>query len=72
MVQVPLAMNVAVVPEIVQMPVVVEVKLTAKPDVAVAESVSGVPTVCVAIAGKLIVCGLPLTWTLCGTIVAAA
>jgi len=55
MVQVPLAMNVAVVPETVQTLVVVDVNVTASPDVAVAERVSGVPTVCAEIAGKLIV-----------------
>jgi len=72
MVQVPLAMNVAVVPETVQTLVVVDVKATASPDVAVADSVNGVPTVCAEIAEKLIVCDLPFTWMFCGTIVAAA
>ena len=56
MVQAPEAMNVAVVPETVHMLVVVEVKLTARPELAVAESVSGVPTVCDAIVGKVMVC----------------
>ncbi len=55
MVQVPDAMNVAVVPETVQTPVVVEVKVTAKPELAVFESVSGVPTVCEGIAAKVMV-----------------
>lgn len=56
MVQVPEAMNVAVALEIVQMPVVVEVKVTAKPELAVAESVSGAPTVCVPGLAKVMVC----------------
>jgi hypothetical protein len=55
-VQVPEAINVAVVPERVQTLVVVEVKVTAKPELAVAVSVSGYPTVCVVGALKLIVC----------------
>ncbi len=41
---VPEAINVAVVPETVQMVCVADVKVTAKPEVDVAESVSGVPT----------------------------
>jgi hypothetical protein len=45
MVQAPAAMNVAVVPETVQTEDAVETKLTAKPELAEAESVSGVPTV---------------------------
>ena len=36
--------------------VVFDVKLTASPELAVAESVSGVPTVCVPGLGKLMVC----------------
>ena len=56
MVQVPEAINVAVVPETVQMPVVVDVKVTASPELAVAESVRGVPTVCVPGLAKLMVC----------------
>ena len=60
MVQVPEAMNVAVVPETVQMLVVVDAKPTARPELAVAESVSGVPTVCVGIAGKVMVCAARL------------
>ena len=54
-VQVPAAMNVAVAPDTVQTPVVVEVKLTAKPELAVAESVSGVPTFCEGGAAKVMV-----------------
>ena len=65
-------MNVAVVPETVHTLVVVDVKLIARPEVAVADSVRGVPTVCAAIVGKLIVCALPFTAKLCGTMVAAA
>ena len=45
MVQVPEAMKLAVVPETVQTEGVVEAKLTVRPEVADAESVSGVPTV---------------------------
>lgn len=62
-VQVPEAINVAVVPETVQMPVVVEVKVTARPEVDVAESASGVPTVWAEIARKVIVCGASVTET---------
>ena len=64
-VQVPEAINVAVVPETVHMLVVVEVKLTARPELAVAESVSGVPTVCAAIVGKVMVCASSFTVKLC-------
>ena len=56
MVQVPEAMNVAVVPETVQTLVVVEVKLTVRPELAVAESVSGVPTVWAPGLAKVMVC----------------
>jgi hypothetical protein len=63
MVQAPEDMNVAVAPETVQTFVVVEVKLTAKPEVAVAESVNGVPTVCVGIAPKVMVCVASVTVT---------
>jgi hypothetical protein len=72
MVQVPLATNVAVVPVTVQMVLVTEVKVTGKLEVAVAESVSGVPTVCADIGLKVMVCGLPFTVMFCGTIGAAA
>lgn len=54
--QVPEAIKVAIVPETVQMPVVVEVKLTARPEEDVAESVSGEPTVWAEIGAKVIVC----------------
>ena len=40
-VQVPTVTNVTVVPETVQMPVVAEVKVTARPEVAVALRVTG-------------------------------
>ena len=65
MVQVPEAMNVAVVPETVQTEVVVDVKLTVRPELAVAESASGVPTVCAGIVGKVTVCASPFTVKLC-------
>ncbi len=45
MVQVPAAPNAAVVPETVQTLGVVEAKETARPELAVAESASGAPTV---------------------------
>jgi len=72
MVHVPVAMKFAVVPETVQTLVVVEAKLTAKPELAVAESVSGVPTVWGLGAAKVMVCALPLTVKLCVTTGAAA
>jgi hypothetical protein len=53
------------VPETVQILVVVEVKLTVRPDVAVAESDSGVPTVCVPGLAKVMVCEPVLTVKLC-------
>lgn len=56
MVQVPAAINVAVVPETVQMLVVVDVKVTAKPELAVAESDSGTPTVWVPGFVKVMAC----------------
>jgi hypothetical protein len=65
-------MNVAVVPETMQTPVVVEVNVTPRPDVAVAESVSGVPTVCVPGFAKVMVCASAFTVKLCGTVEAAA
>jgi hypothetical protein len=69
---VPVATNVAVVPFTVQTVVVVDAKLTASPEVAVAVSGSVVPIVCVPIVGKVIVCGWPATLKLCVTGVAAA
>jgi hypothetical protein len=73
MMQAPAATNVAVVLETVQILVVVEVKVTARPEVAVAESVSGVPTVWVAISLKMMLCaiGTALTVKLCETMAAA-
>jgi hypothetical protein len=68
-------MNAAVVPLTVQTPVVVEAKETVRPELAVAESVRGVPTVCVPGLLKAIVCdvrGAALTVKLCETGVAAA
>ena len=72
MVQVPAARKVAVVPETVQTLAVVEVKLTGRPELAVALSVSGVPTVCAPGLAKVIVCDVRFTVKLCATIVAAA
>ena len=48
--------KVAVVPLTVQTLVVCEVKLTGNPELAVATSVSGVPTVCAPGLAKVIVC----------------
>jgi len=59
-VQVPAVRNVAVVPLTVQVLVVCEAKLTVKPELAVATSVSGVPTVCVPGLLNVIVCGVRL------------
>jgi hypothetical protein len=58
---------VAVVPETVQTEEVVDAKVTPKPELAVAESVSGVPTVCVEIVLKVMVCDSPLTEKFCET-----
>jgi len=57
-VQVPAVRKVAVVPETVQTDCVVEAKLTARPEVAVAVNVSDVPTVCVAGVAKEMVCAV--------------
>ena len=72
MVQVPEAINVAVVPETVQMPVVAELNATVSPLVLDAESVSGVPTVCAPGLAKVMVCASPFTVKLSETEVAAA
>jgi hypothetical protein len=48
-----------------------DAKLTARPEVDVAESVSVLPAVCVAIVGKVIVCVSPSTLKLWGTLAAA-
>jgi hypothetical protein len=71
MVQVPAIRNVAVVPDTPQTVAVVDVKATANPELAVAARVSGVPTVCVAMAAKVMLCGFPFTVKLCETGVAA-
>ena len=66
--QVPAVSNEAFVPATVQMDGVVEAKLTVRPEVAVALSVSCVRAYCVPVmAGKLIVCGLMCTTKLCET-----
>jgi hypothetical protein len=67
-----LATNVDIAPLTVQMLLVFEAKLTAKLEVAVADSVSGVPTVCVPGALNVIVCGSAFTVKLRETGVAAA
>jgi hypothetical protein len=72
MVHVPEAINVAVVPETVQTLAVVEAKVTPRPDVAVAKSASGAPTVCVPGFANAMVCASAFTVKLCGTIEAAA
>ena len=72
MVQIPEAMKVAVVPETVQTDAVVEAKLTAKPELAVATIARGVPTVCVLGALKVMVCAPMVTAKLCNTGAAAA
>ena len=72
MVQVPMAIIEAVVPDTVQMLVVCELKLTARPEEAEAESASGVPTVCAPGLLKVMVCVARLTAKLCETDVAAA
>jgi len=71
---VPALRNDAVAPLTVQTLVVVEAKLTVRPEVDVAERVSGVPTVCVAGVLKVMVCDSSAAFTvkLCDTGVAAA
>jgi hypothetical protein len=71
MVQVPLAINEAVVPDTVHTLEVDEAKATVKPELAVALNAAVVPAVCAAIAGKLMVCALPTTLKLCVTLGAA-
>jgi hypothetical protein len=58
-------------PETLQTVGVALVKLTASPELAVATRVSGVPTVCVAMLGKVIVCGAK-TVNVCDAGLAAA
>jgi len=71
MVQVPVASIEAVVPETEQTLDVVEAKLTAKPELAVAESVRGVFTFWAGIEPKVMVCASPLTVKVSETGVAA-
>lgn len=52
--------NVTVVPETVHTLVVFDAKLTASPEEAVAESVSGVPTVCAAGVVNVMLCAVGL------------
>ncbi len=70
--QLPIALNVAVVPETSHTLWVDDVYVTARPEVAVAVSVKGVPTICVPGLEKVIVCGFPVTAKVCVTEVAAA
>ena len=63
-VQLPPAMNEAVVPATIQTLIVEEAKLTARPELAFAERLSGVPTVWLEMAGKVIVCDCCATVTL--------
>jgi hypothetical protein len=64
--------NVAVVPFTVQTPVVCELNVTVRSEVAVADSVRGLPTVCVTGALNVIVCGSGSTVKLRETGAAAA
>ena len=63
MVQVPEARNVVMAPETVQTPVVADEYVMDRPEVAVAERVSGMPTVCADTAGKVMV------WEVSGAVV---
>jgi hypothetical protein len=63
MVQVPVAMKVAVDPDIVHTPVVAEVKVTGRPELAVAERVNGVPTAWDPGLAKVMVCVACVTVT---------
>jgi precorrin-4 methylase len=65
-------MSIAAMPETVQTAELVEAKVTGNPELAVAESVKGVPTVCAPGLAKLIVCASTLTVKLCETGTAAA
>jgi hypothetical protein len=71
-VHVPAVIKVAVVPVTVQTLVVCEANVTARPELAVAVKVKGVPTVCMAGVLNVIVCGSAFTAKLWGTGVAAA
>ena len=68
---VPELTNVAVVPLTVHTEVVVDANATVRPELALALSVSGVPTVCAAIVPNVIVCPAS-TLKLCVTVGAAA
>ena len=57
----PAAMNVAVVPLTVHVVCVVDAKLTVSPELAVATSVNGFPTVCAPGLAKVIVCDCSAT-----------
>ena len=72
MVQVPELRNVTVAPETVHTLGVVEVNVTVRPLVDVAESVTGVPAVWVPGLAKVIVCASPFTGKVCGTMAAGA
>ena len=72
MVQVPAAFSVAIAPDTAQTTVSVDAKLTGNPELAVAFNAIDAPTVCVAIAAKVIVCDARLTVKLCVTEAAAA
>lgn len=67
-----MATKVAVTPLTVHMLVVVEANDTGSPEVADADNVSGVPTVCAPGLLKVIVCDFPFTVKLRDTGVAAA
>ncbi len=69
---VPAVTKVAFMPLIVQMPLVSEKKLTAKSELAVADRISGVATVCVPGALNVMVCGSAFTVKLRETGVAAS
>lgn len=68
MVHVPASTNVALVPLTVQMLCVEEVKVTPRPELAVAESTNGTATVWLAMAGNVMLCDakpVPVSVMLC-------
>ena len=71
-VHVPAATNVAVLAFTVQTLVVLDEKLTANPELALALKVNGVPTFCAAIELKVMFCAALFTAKLCETAGAAA
>lgn len=71
MVQFPEAIKEAMLPVTVQTEVVEDVKLTGKPELAVAFSVSGVPAVWVEMGLNVMLCAIGLTANVCATGVAA-